>query len=148
MGLTLAAFNAHLNVCEYLISTGGVDLMAATNNQGFFALSCYGDYADPPVTLEEQARCCAKLEGWWADGPHPTQVQRRRDERWVRRGLFVTVLAEHAFRPLARHRSCGRGCPTGSNAVQPHAGGVSARWIVPLPSLVPLSCCSCPFKLL
>jgi hypothetical protein len=27
-------------------------------------------------------------------------VQRRRDERWERRGPLLTVLAEHAYRPL------------------------------------------------
>ena len=27
-------------------------------------------------------------------------MQRRRDERWARRGPLMTVLAEHAYRPL------------------------------------------------
>ena len=42
----------------------------------------------------------AALEAAWAAGPHPSQVQRRRDERWARRGPLLTVLAEHAYRPL------------------------------------------------
>ena len=45
-------------------------------------------------------RACAALEAAWFEGPHPLQVQRRKDERWERRGPLLTVLAEHAYRPL------------------------------------------------
>ena len=40
----------------------------------------------------------------WAAGPHPSQVQRRRDERWARRWPFMFVLAG-SVRPLAYRKA-------------------------------------------
>ena len=96
--LLLAALWDRLPVCEYLLSLGA-DLMAASNHNKT-VLSQYGYRARPPLSPETKALRVAALEAWWAAGPHPSQVQRRRDERWARRGPLITVLAEHAYRPL------------------------------------------------
>ena len=95
--LLLAMFD-HLPVCEYLLSLGA-DLMVASNDNET-ALAHYGVHARPLLPPETKALRVAALEAWWAAGPHPSQVQRRRDERWARRGPLITVLAEHAYRPL------------------------------------------------
>ena len=97
--LLYAAVCDHLPVCEYLLSLGA-DLMAASNKNLRTALAHYGLHARPPLSSETKALRVAALEAWWAAGPHPSQVQRRRDERWARRGPLITVLAEHAYRPL------------------------------------------------
>ena len=94
--LFCAALFDHLPVCEYLLSLGA-DLMAADNQT---ALIRYGHWASPRLSSETKALRVAALEAWWAAGPHPSQKQRRRDERWARRGPLITVLAEHAYRPL------------------------------------------------
>ena len=96
--LLLAALCDRLPVCEYLLSLGA-DLMAA-NNINTTALAHYGHQTNPPLSPETKALPVAALEAWGAAGPHPSQVQRRRDERWFRRGPLITVLAEHAYRPL------------------------------------------------
>ena len=96
--LLFAALFDHLPVCEYLLSLGA-DLMAA-NDDNETALAHYGRYATPRLSPETTALRVAALEAWWAAGPHPSQVQRRRDERWARRGPLITVLVEHAYRPL------------------------------------------------
>ena len=96
--LLYAALWDHLPVCEYLLSLGA-DLMAVDNNNQT-ALAHYGVRANPRLSPETKALRVAALEAWWAAGPHPSQVQRRRDERWARRGPLITVLAEHAYRPL------------------------------------------------
>ena len=96
--LLFAALRDRLPVCEYLLSLGA-DLMTASNDNRT-ALAHYGHWASPRLSPETKALRVAALEAWWAAGPHPSQVQRRRDERWARRGPRITVLAEHAYRPL------------------------------------------------
>ena len=96
--LLWAALHDRLPVCEYLLSLGA-DLMAASSNNRT-ALADYGLQAYPRLSPETKSLCVAALEALWAAGPHPSQVQRRRDERWTRRGPLITVLAEHAYRPL------------------------------------------------
>ena len=95
-----AAFYDHLPVCEFLLSKG-VDLMAETSLPlGHTALGQYGQWLDPPFSPETKTLRVAALEAAWAAGPHPSQVQRRRDECWARRGPLIMVLAEHGYRPL------------------------------------------------
>jgi hypothetical protein len=67
---------------------------------GYNALADYGDRTMPRLCPEIKALRCAALKEWWEKGPHPSQIKRRRDERWVRRGSFITVLAENGYRPL------------------------------------------------
>ena len=95
--LILAAQRDQLPVCEYLLSLGA-DLMEADAFRRT-ALTAYGSFMYRPSS-ETKALRCAALEAAWAAGPHPSQVQRRRDECWARRGPLITVLAEHAYRPL------------------------------------------------
>ena len=96
--LLWAALFDHLPVCEYLLSLGADLTVVSQNNQT--ALVDYGYGTHPPLPPSTKALRVAALEAWWAAGPHPSQVQRRRDERWARRGPLITVLAEHAYRPL------------------------------------------------
>ena len=96
--LICAAMFDRLSVCEYLLSLGA-NLMAVSDDD-WTALTHYGAGANTVPSPETKALRCAALEAWWAAGPHPSPVQRRRDERWARRGPLITVLAEHAYRPL------------------------------------------------
>lgn len=95
--LLFAALYDHLEVCVYLLSVGA-DLKAV--GDGKSALIDYGCLKMPTLSLESKMRCCVILEDAWAVGPHPSQIQRRIDERWSRRWPFVFILVCHGFRPL------------------------------------------------
>jgi hypothetical protein len=95
--LLFAALQDRLPICEYFLSVGA-DLMMMNNGVCWTALTHYGHNIYPPLSPEIKAIRCAALEAWWVAGP--SQVQRRRDELWERRGPLLTVLAEHAYRPL------------------------------------------------
>ena len=97
--LLWAALFDRLSVCECLLSRGA-DLMAANTYIGLTLLSGYGQHANPPLSDTDKALRCAALEAAWAVGPHPSQVQRRKDERWARRWPFAFVLVTRGFRPL------------------------------------------------
>ena len=99
--LTAACYDC-LPVCEFFLSKGA-DLMVASDG-GWTALTHYGQHLNPPLSDTDKALRCAALEAAWAEGPHPSQVQRRKDERWARRWPFVFVLVTHGFRPLL-HRA-------------------------------------------
>jgi hypothetical protein len=90
----------------------------AASDDNRTALTHYGAYAHPPITPETKALRVATLEAWWAAGPHPSQVQRRRDERWARRGPLITVLAEHAYRPLQLRAQAIAAAAVGAPLVQ------------------------------
>lgn len=70
-----AAMSDHLPICEFLLSQGA-DLMA-TNDLQETALGNYGLGVVPPLSVETKAMRCAALGAAWAEGPHPSQVQRR-----------------------------------------------------------------------
>jgi ankyrin repeat protein len=38
------------------------------------------------------------------NGPHPSQIQRRKNENWARKSIFMIIVAENGFRPLAARR--------------------------------------------
>jgi hypothetical protein len=100
--LILAALFDKLPVCLFLLSKGA-DLMAVANNN-WTALTDYGNYVhSPPLSPATLAERRAALEEAWRAGPHPSQVQRRRDEAWDRRKSLMQVSAENGYRPLA-HR--------------------------------------------
>jgi hypothetical protein len=69
-------------------------------NDNRTALTDYGQSIYSRPSPETKAIRCATLKEWWEKGPHPSQIKRRRDERWARRGYFITVLAENGYRPL------------------------------------------------
>ena len=101
--LNYAALFDKLPVCLYLLSKGA-DLMAASNSN-MTALTHYGRSAsiNPPLSPATLAERRTALEEAWRAGPHPSQVQRRRDEAWDRRKSLMQVSAENGYRPLA-HR--------------------------------------------
>ena len=79
----------------------GADLIVA-DKHGRTVLKYYGGLAHPTISDADKALRRAALEAAWAEGPHPSQVQRRKDERWARRWPFVFVLVTRGFRPLLR----------------------------------------------
>ena len=98
-----AAFNAHLQV-GLLLCSKGADLNAVNNN-GSTALQGYGSYAKPPLSHETEEEHRAALLDCFRKGPHPSQVQRRKDENWARRWPFVMIMVGHDFQPLAARRA-------------------------------------------
>ena len=98
--LHMAAEKDHLQVCLILLNRGA-DLMAMSHI-GRTALSHYGNRAPLSNEIKEQRR--EQLRAAWEAGPHPSQVQRRRDERWARRWPFMFVLAG-SVRPLAYRKA-------------------------------------------
>ena len=97
--LHLAAMYIQPAACELLLSRGA-DLLAE-DDHGRTALDVYGRYADPSPTEEAKEQALARMRAAWEAGPHPSQVQRRRDERWARRWPFVRVLVCCDFQPTA-----------------------------------------------
>ena len=100
--LYLAAMYDHLQVCLILLNRGA-DLMAVCYG-GRTALTLYGVNANPPLSNEIKEQRREQLRVAWEAGPHPSQVQRRRDERWARRYPLMNVLTGNGFRPLAARR--------------------------------------------
>ena len=101
--LGLAARTDDHDVCLLLLSRSA-DLMMPMPIPygGRTALELYGEDKDPPkLSPAELAARRAALLTAWEEGPHPSQVQRRKDVRWARRWAFVQVMVGHGFRPLA-----------------------------------------------
>ena len=95
-----ACFDNH-DVCLLLLSRSA-DLMAPMPGNGRTALKMYGERKHPTkLRPAELAARRAALVAAWEEGPHPSQVQRRKDVRWARRWAFVQVMVGHGFRPLA-----------------------------------------------
>jgi hypothetical protein len=91
-----AAYLGKPRLCALLLSRGA-DLMAR-DSLGKAPLDWFGAYYGG-----DTASC--NLEEMWRTGPHPSQVQRRRDEAWARRWPFVQVLVGHDFQPCASRRA-------------------------------------------
>ena len=88
-------------ICELLLSRGA-DLLTS-DNDGATALRVYGTRSG--LTAAEVKAGRQRLREAWASGPHPSQVQRRRDENWARRWPLVQVLVLGGFQPLAARRA-------------------------------------------
>jgi hypothetical protein len=97
-----AAMKDKPEMCELLLSRGS-DL-TAVNDEDRTPLELYGLFANPRISPAVLASRRARLEAAWRAGPHPSQVQRRRDEAWARRWPFVQVLVGHDFQPTAARR--------------------------------------------
>ena len=93
-----AADYGHLQV-GLLLCSKGADLMAV-NNFGSAALQHYGDHADPPLSEETKEEHRAALLDCFRKGPHPSQVQRRKDENFARRLPLMLVMTGCDFKPL------------------------------------------------
>ena len=101
--LGLAAAFDHLPVCLLLVARAA-DLYAvnAVYGSGQNALEGYGRCAISPSAAKEERREALRVA--FAEGPHESQILRRRDERWARRWSFMLVLVGHGFRPLEARR--------------------------------------------
>jgi hypothetical protein len=98
--LGLAAAHDNLPICLLLVARAA-DLYAVNAViGGRSALEGYGRDKYPrlaPAVLEESREA---LRVAFAEGPHESQVQRRRDERWARRWPCMLIMAGHDFQPL------------------------------------------------
>ena len=101
--LHCSAIYSYLQVCLLLCSKGA-DLMAVSHD-GCTPLQDYGDNANPPLSEETKEEHRAALLDCFRKGPHPSQVQRRKDENWARRWPFVMIMVGHDFQPLAARRA-------------------------------------------
>ena len=94
----------NINVCELLLLYGA-NLMAI-NKKKQTPLEVYytGRIYDSPLpSSEDKAAIFEHLTAIWHNGPHPTQVQRRKDEIWIRRWPFVQVAVFNGFQ-LSKRR--------------------------------------------
>ena len=108
-----AAYYDHLDICLLLLSKGA-DLMAvAVDNSNRTALNMYGNgishhpptHARPALTKKVKEQSCELLRDEFAEGPHPSQVQRRKDVRWEIRWAMMQVVVGCGFHPLAARRA-------------------------------------------
>ena len=77
----------------------------AKSNDGKTALDIYRSSSSFPVEQIELRR--EELRVAFAEGPHPSQVQRRRDVNWARRWPFMFVVVSCGFRPLPEQLLAG-----------------------------------------
>ena len=96
--LHLSAFNAHLQA-GLLLCSKGADLMAVSHD-GRTPLQFCGIAANPCLRKETKDEHKAALLDCFRKGPHPSQVQRRKDENWARRLPFMLVMTGCDFKPL------------------------------------------------
>ena len=100
--LHLASIEGYIQICIFLLIKGA-DLMQLGANNNSNALEVYGLYAGMNgIKLDEDdiqnhKECMQKV---FAEGPHPSQVQRRRDERWNRRWALMNILSGCQIMPL------------------------------------------------
>ena len=90
-----------------LLLSRGADLAATMAGYSYpeelkTALELCGQYTRLSDEEKEQRR--EEMRAAFAAGPHPSQVQRRRDENWERRAAFVSVLVLSGLQPLAARR--------------------------------------------
>ena len=107
--LGIAAFHDNFPACKFLVSKGS-DLMSQ-NNYGETALDIYNKYPalyGKGCSHEQKEQRCAELRALFAEGPHPSQVERRlqevRDVIWARRSSLMSTVVSCGFRPLAVRR--------------------------------------------
>ena len=101
--ISYAASRDHLPVVLLLISKGA-DLLEPTRDNRT-AVEWWGESKRNPLSPAELASRRAEALVAFRDGPHPCEVQRRADERWARRRVFVQVMVGHGFRPLAHQQA-------------------------------------------
>jgi len=105
-----------MEACRVLIAHGA----SLYSPHGEGVRSCLDEVARM-VSLDQaskQSRRAALLEAW-AAGPHPSQVQRRGDERWARRWPLMSVVCGCRFRPLARAMAALKHAALGPGAALP-----------------------------
>ena len=95
-----AAHYGNHQVCLLLVSRGA-NLLAVYD--GRTAMDRYDIHSNFTAAEKDEHR--AALRAAFAEGPHPSQVQRRKDERFARRWPLMQVLTGHDFLPLAARRA-------------------------------------------
>ena len=63
-------------------------------------MQIYGIHANPRLSEETKEEHKAALLDCFRKGPHPSQVQRRKDENWARRLPLMLVMTGCDFKPL------------------------------------------------
>ena len=63
-------------------------------------MDLHGVNANPRLSEETDEEHRAALLDCFRKGPHPSQVQRRKDENWARRLPFLLVMTGCDFKPL------------------------------------------------
>ena len=105
--LYCAAWRGHLEVAELLLDSKA--LIDGPNSWKFTRwlsrpgkrrAGC-GQQVHPSLSPETVADRRDALTAIWRAGPHPSQMQRRRDEAWDRRKSLMQVTAENRYRPLS-----------------------------------------------
>ncbi len=97
-----ASINGYFKICIGLLLKGA-DLMQLGTNTNSNALEIYGNYAGmngiklDKNDIKNQKQCMLEV---FANGPHPSQVQRRLDEKWIRRWPFMNVISGCQIIPL------------------------------------------------
>jgi len=97
--LMRAAVYGKYQVCLLLVSRGA-NLLAVYDGE-----TALDRYNGSNLTAAEKDEHRAALRAAFAEGPHPSQVQRRKDERFARRWPLMQVLTGHDFLPLAARRA-------------------------------------------
>jgi hypothetical protein len=96
--LLFASMHNYMNICKYLLSVGADIRIKNNNNKDALA-----NYLDDSINLVRdiniQSYGRSQLEEWWKDGPHPSQILRRKEETWQPRKAIMMFLAETGFRP-------------------------------------------------
>ncbi len=72
----------------------------SVNKSGRTLLQIYGSHANLPLSEETLQEHRAALLDCFRKGPHPSQVQRRKDENWARRLPLMLVMTGCDFKPL------------------------------------------------
>jgi len=98
-----ACFHDRLD-CAVLLLSRGSDLMASRSEIRSILID-YACYTDPRLSEQVYNQRLQVLRNAFAQGPHPTQVKRRRDERWARRWSFMSVLTGCDLMPLAYRKA-------------------------------------------
>jgi hypothetical protein len=100
--LHAASIEGYIKICLFLLQQGA-DLLHCGGNRNENALEIYGCYAGmngiklDKYYIKYHKQCMIEI---FAKGPHPSQVQRRLDEKWDRRWPLMNVISGCQIIPL------------------------------------------------
>jgi len=101
--LHFASIEGYFKICISLLLKGADLMRLGTNNNNSDSLEVYGLYAGmngiklDKDEIKTHKECMQKV---FANGSHPSQVQRRRDEAWIRRWPFMNMISGFQIIPL------------------------------------------------
>jgi len=96
-----SAFYDRIEATLHLIASG-MDLHAIGIDKKTTPLGVYG--AGVRLKYTDRFDKVKTIEKAFAQGPHPSQVQRRKTEIWIRRWPFIQVMVQCGFQPLLHRR--------------------------------------------